>query len=301
MNNARVERHGRFHPHSALLAAAAVEFQSAPCLIVDKASTRRIAERAQVDTDTVLRYFETGGLQELDEHLRRRGGQAESGQDVGGRMASRRPDESADDFGGHWDDPGESAEPTPREYGAWALWRLDHIVVEWFAGRSLGLLQKSLGLVFLWFGALKLFPGVSPAEGLVRLTIAELFELVGVGVGAPTTAILLMLALWEVLIGLGFLLDRHRRAVTWMLIAHMPGTALPLLLLPAHVWTRFPHQLTLEGQYIIKNLVLLAGGFVIGATVRGGSLISSRYVEVDDEQSEDRMDQANQPGSHLGN
>lgn len=70
-----------------------------------------------------------------------------------------------------------------------------------------------------------------------------------------------------------------------MLIAHLPNTALPLLLLPELVWTRFPHQLTMEGQYIVKNLVLLAGGMVIGATVRGGGLISSSYVEVNEDGS----------------
>jgi hypothetical protein len=52
----------------------------------------------------------------------------------------------------------------------------------------------------------------------------------------------------------------------------MPGTALPLLLLPDVVWTEFPYGLSLEGQYIIKNLVLIGAGLVLGGTVRGGWL-----------------------------
>ena len=48
----------------------------------------------------------------------------------------------------------------------------------------------------------------------------------------------------------------------------MPGTALPLIILLDIVWTVFPYGLTLEGQYIIKNLVLIGGGLVLGSTIR---------------------------------
>jgi hypothetical protein len=52
----------------------------------------------------------------------------------------------------------------------------------------------------------------------------------------------------------------------------MMGTFLPLVFFPAETWTRFPYAPSLEGQYIIKNLVLLGAGIVVGATVRGGSI-----------------------------
>ncbi|NNG28023.1 MAG: hypothetical protein HKM87_10885, partial [Ignavibacteriaceae bacterium] len=48
----------------------------------------------------------------------------------------------------------------------------------------------------------------------------------------------------------------------------------PLIILPEKIWTVFPYGLTLEGQYIIKNLVLISAGLVLGATVRGGKLVS---------------------------
>jgi hypothetical protein len=59
----------------------------------------------------------------------------------------------------------------------------------------------------------------------------------------------------------------------------MPGTALPLVLLPQGVWTVFPFGLTIEGQYIIKNLVLIGAGLVLGGTVRGGRLVPEPVEE----------------------
>jgi hypothetical protein len=55
----------------------------------------------------------------------------------------------------------------------------------------------------------------------------------------------------------------------------MPGTILPLFFFPNETFVAFPHAPTLEGQYIIKNLVLVAAGLVVGATVRGGRLTAN--------------------------
>jgi uncharacterized membrane protein YkgB len=139
---------------------------------------------------------------------------------------------------------------------------LDRRIVEWMASHGLAVLRVSLGIVFLWFGILKFIPGMSPAEGLVRNTVyfvdPDLF--------------LPVLAVWEALIGLGLITGRFMRATLLLLFLQMPGTALPLVILPDVVWTNFPHALTLEGQYIVKNLVLIGAGIVLGATVRGGGL-----------------------------
>ena len=62
------------------------------------------------------------------------------------------------------------------------------------------------------------------------------------------------------------------RATLLLLFLQMPGTALPLLLLPEVTWTAFPYGLTMEGQYIIKNLALIGAALVLGGTVRGGRL-----------------------------
>ena len=123
-------------------------------------------------------------------------------------------------------------------------------------------MRIGLGIVFFWFGALKLFPGLSPAEELVRNTT----YFVNPNWFIP------VLALWEMAIGLGLMLGRFLRLTLLLLFLQMPGTALPLVVLPEAVWTQIPYGLTLEGQYIIKNLVLIGAGLVLGGTVRGGRL-----------------------------
>jgi uncharacterized membrane protein YphA (DoxX/SURF4 family) len=130
-------------------------------------------------------------------------------------------------------------------------------------------LRVTLGVVFVWFGALKLFPGLSPAEDLVRATVPFL----------PGRIFLPFLGFWEIVIGLGFLTGRALRLTIFLLFLQMPGTMAPVVLLPEQVFTAFPFGLTLEGQYIVKNLVLIAGALVIGATVRGGGLVEGMIRE----------------------
>jgi hypothetical protein len=71
-------------------------------------------------------------------------------------------------------------------------------------------------------------------------------------------------------IGLGLIFNLFMRLTLLLLFLQMPGTALPLFLLPEAVWVRFPFVLTIEGQYIVKNLVLIGAGLVLGGMVRGG-------------------------------
>lgn len=139
---------------------------------------------------------------------------------------------------------------------------IDQAITRWMARYGLVVLRLGLGIVFFWFGALKLVPGLSPAEELVRNTTyfvdPDLF--------------LPVLAIWEMVIGLGLIFGVFMRITLLLLFLQMAGTALPLVILPEAVWTAFPVGLTLEGQYIIKNLVLIGAGLVLGATVRGGRL-----------------------------
>ena len=128
-------------------------------------------------------------------------------------------------------------------------------------------LQFGLGIVFLWFGALKFFPGASPAEALAARTIEVMsFGLIGPSVSLP------VLAVWESLIGLGLLTGRYLRATLFLLALQMLGTLTPLLFFPDETFSIFPFAPTLEGQYIIKNVVLIGAAMVVGATVRGGRL-----------------------------
>jgi uncharacterized membrane protein YphA (DoxX/SURF4 family) len=125
-----------------------------------------------------------------------------------------------------------------------------------------------LGIVFLWFGVLKFFPNASPAEDLAARTIEQLtFGVVEAGVALP------ILATWECLIGLGLLTGTFLRATLFLLAVQMVGTVTPLVLFPGETFTQVPWAPTLEGQYIIKNVVLIGAAMVVGATVRGGGLV----------------------------
>lgn len=147
--------------------------------------------------------------------------------------------------------------------------RIDIRLTAWMARYSVTLLRIGLGIVFLWFGAIKFFPGISPAQELATRTIELLsFGLVGPALSLP------LLAAWEVLIGIGLITGRWMRITLLLLAGQMLGTLTPLALFPGEAFTIAPIAPTLEGQYIIKNVVLICAGLVIGATVRGGHLVA---------------------------
>lgn len=147
--------------------------------------------------------------------------------------------------------------------------QIDHAITQWMADHGITLLRISVGIIFLWFGGLKLFPDLSPAEDLATKTI----EVLTFGIVTPSIS-LPILAVWEVVIGIGLLSGRFLRITLLLLFLQMMGTVTPLALFPNEAFTVFPIGLTLEGQYIIKNLVLISAGIVIGATVRGGNLVA---------------------------
>ncbi len=147
---------------------------------------------------------------------------------------------------------------------------LDSRLTRWMAMRGIAILRISLGIVFFWFGFLKFFPGLSPAQDLAIRTIDILsFGLI------PASVSIYMLATWESVIGIGLIVGRYMRVILFLLWLQMLGTITPVFLFPEEVFTRIPYAPTLEGQYIIKNIVLVSAGIVIGATVRGGRLQSN--------------------------
>lgn len=146
---------------------------------------------------------------------------------------------------------------------------LDRRITLWMARHGIPLTRWALGVVFLWFGALKFIPNLSPASDLATRTMTRLtFGLV------PGELALPLLATWEALIGIGLLSGKFLRATLLLLFLQMLGTLTPLLLFPAETFQTFPLVPTLEGQYIIKNLVLVAAAILVGATVRGGYVIA---------------------------
>ena len=138
----------------------------------------------------------------------------------------------------------------------------DATITRTMARYGIPLLRIGLGIVFIWFGALKMVPGLSPAEDLVRKTV----YFVNPDYFIP------VLAIWEVVIGAALLLHWRPRVTLLLMFPQLIGTTLPLFLLPTVVWSDFPLVLTLEGQYILKNLVLLPAAVVLGGTVRGARL-----------------------------
>lgn len=151
----------------------------------------------------------------------------------------------------------------------WHAWYdyTDERVTKWMARYGITLLRISLGVVFLWFGFLKFFPGVSPAEDLAVRT----FGVMTLGL-VPFETGRIIIAAWETAIGLGLISGVFMRLTLGLLFLQMAGALSPLVIYPDEVFQVFPFIPTIKGQYIIKNLVIISGALVIGATVRGGKL-----------------------------
>lgn len=144
---------------------------------------------------------------------------------------------------------------------------VDRRITRWLAGHGLTLLRISIGVIFIWFGALKFWPGLSSADELARETIDRLsFGLIDADIAR------VLLATLETAIGIGLVTGKWLRLTLLMLVAQMLGTVTPLFLFPDLTWSRFGVP-TLEGQYILKNIVLVSAALTIGATVRGGRLV----------------------------
>ena len=122
----------------------------------------------------------------------------------------------------------------------------------------LSVVPISIGLVYLWFGSLKFFSGLSPAESLAKNTIEQLTA----GLIFPDISIIL-LAIWETAIGIFLMLNIWYRFALKLAFVHMIFTFSPFLFFPELVWTDAPFGLTLIGQYIVKNIIILGVLFVL--------------------------------------
>ena len=134
----------------------------------------------------------------------------------------------------------------------------DRVMINFSGKYGVPFLRFSISIIFIWFGVLKTIGELSPAYDLVAATIYWL----------TPEIIVPLLGLWEVAIGIAFLIPSLNRIGLILLAFQMPGTFLPLILLPEICFTVIPFGLTLEGQYIVKNLVIIGSAFVIGAGVR---------------------------------
>ena len=118
-------------------------------------------------------------------------------------------------------------------------------------------LAISIGLVYLWFGLLKFFPHLSPAEDLAKNTITMLT----VGLIPPNVSII-MLAIWETIIGVFLIFNIYRRPIVILALIHMVFTFTPLLFFPKDSFN-LPFVFTLLGQYIFKNLIIIAALIIL--------------------------------------
>ena len=135
---------------------------------------------------------------------------------------------------------------------------VDAAVARFMEAHGITILRVALAIVFIWFGALKV-TGQSPVEDLVADTVywvdADFF--------------VVCLGIWEIVIGVGLLLGVALRLVLLLFFAQMLGTFVTVVIHPGVVFDDSnPLLLTVTGEFIVKNLVLIAAGIVIGSTVR---------------------------------
>lgn len=143
-----------------------------------------------------------------------------------------------------------------------AIHTADRRATRFMAQHGPTILRVSLAVVFVWFGALKLF-GVSPVADLVASTLPWF----------PPATLVPALGAFEVLLGVMLLWGRFLRVTLMLFWAQMAGTFLVLIMQPSLSFQNGnPLLLTTEGEFVVKNLVLAAGGIVLGGTLRGKPL-----------------------------
>lgn len=120
------------------------------------------------------------------------------------------------------------------------------------------LLSIAIGIVYLWFGALKFFPHLSPAEDLAKNTM----NLITFGY-IPSQISIILLALWETALGVMFITNCCRRIAIWAGLIHMVCTFTPLIFFPEASFTQNAFTFTLLGQYIVKNLIIIGAMWVL--------------------------------------
>lgn len=129
------------------------------------------------------------------------------------------------------------------------------------SSRSLMILRVSIGIIYVWFGMLKYFQGYSPAEELAINTIHQLtFGLI------PAKTSIILLAIWETVLGLLLIIGYRVRTLLIVMVVHMICTFTPLLFFPDVSFKFAPYGFTLVGQYIMKNIIILAAAGVLWQT-----------------------------------
>lgn len=144
------------------------------------------------------------------------------------------------------------------QHRLWHQWEsLDSKVIRFMSRYGILLLRLAVAITFVWFGALKVF-GRSPVADLVAQTVYWI----------PPHVFVPVLGYWEVIVGVGLLFGVALRLVLFLFWLQLAGTLLVLVVRPELAFQGGnPLLLTMTGEFVIKNLVLIAAGIVIGSTV----------------------------------
>ena len=144
--------------------------------------------------------------------------------------------------------------PEPESETISLVSHLDDLLLAILHRWSISVLRVAIGFVFIWFGSLKAL-GVSPVIDMIQQTYTFL----------PIHLFVLTLGAWEILIGIGMISKRALRCTLILMCVHLTGTFAALCLAPSHFFLqRIPFALTADGEFVIKNMVLIAAGLVIG-------------------------------------
>jgi uncharacterized membrane protein YphA (DoxX/SURF4 family) len=137
----------------------------------------------------------------------------------------------------------------------------------WLIAHSIAILRVTVGAVFLGFGVLKFFPNVSPAQNLVEATT----HILTLGL-VPGAVALVAVATLECTIGLCLITGRGMRGAVYLLVIQLFGILSPIVLLPGRLFSGAGIAPTLEGQYVLKDIIIVGAAFVLAATLGGARL-----------------------------
>lgn len=137
------------------------------------------------------------------------------------------------------------------------------------SAKAITFLRWSIGIIFLWFGMVKFFVGLSPAEDLASSTICSL-----TGHIFTQASCMPILATFESLIGISLLSGKFLKWALGFLFLHMLGTFSTFFIFPEQMFSHFPFVLTMKGQYVMKNIIILAA--VISIWISAKNKISLR-------------------------
>jgi len=159
------------------------------------------------------------------------------------------------------------------------IYKLDKGTINIMKSLSTPAIRLSFGVIFIWFGILKPL-GLSAAEGLLKATVVWL------PFGSAENW-LIIIGFWEVVIGVFFFFKKTTRIAIILLFLQMVGTFMPLVFLPEVTFQSNNVFLpTLEGQYIIKNLMIISAALVLGGEINKPKNIKNKVQQSPDHQDE---------------